>query len=290
MFKKTAKIGSALVLTASLLSPSAFAASSSEEASKLTMSQTTYNKKLQEYNSKEEVKFAKQLQKLSQKEIKKHHTLFQKKIEKFNDDEYNRFIYNYVKDNHLTVGEMTNSLAEVGIEFNKKPKPLYTIDGLSPSDMTLDVYSSKRWDQSYYHLTSSWSSYSESSSATIDLVSVEWDPDDGYYYSSSVGDSSIVTKRDGSQRSNGIYLFNVEDDNYDFDSYATVQVVPSRSGWLDYGSKYTHTYTTYSTSSTGQAYFSFDSTGPSGGFSYTVSQTSKVSDWSRYDDNAVYID
>jgi hypothetical protein len=129
----------------------------------------------------------------------------------------------------------------------------------------------------------------ENKPATLDVLSIEWDPSYGAYYSSVVPSDGITTKKDGSKRANGIYLFNVDDTKYSFDSYCSVLVTANKSGWLNFGSKYTHTFTTYSTSATGAASFAYEGGGLTGGMSYKVTSQSNVSKWDLWEDNAVSI-
>jgi hypothetical protein len=84
-----------------------------------------------------------------------------------------------------------------------------------------------------------------------------------------------------------IYIVYIDDDKFTFDSYASVQVTKKKSGDLNFGTKYTHTYSTTSTSATGQAGIQWDSTGPTGGFTYSVTSQTNVSKWYKYEDNAL---
>lgn len=276
------KIMSALVtltLSLTILTPSSFAEGN------LSLDK-------QQYENKEEVVLAKQLQSADRQLSKLNKDNLQREINNLSDDQYLRFMHNFVLNNDDSIEEMEDKLNAVGIEFSMNEKDNSEFQILSgPSDIELSVYSSKRALDSYWYLTSSWdyASY-ESKPATLDIVSIEWDPEYGEYYSSSVPSDRITTKKDGSKRlDGGIYLFNVDDGYLSFDSYCSVQVTPKKSGWLNYGSKYTHTYTTSSTSATGEADFRFDSTGPSGGITYSVEKQYNVSDWEKYEDNAVSV-
>jgi hypothetical protein len=248
----------------------------------------------EEYYSKEEVKLAEELKKLDASQIEKKKKHFTKKIASLTDVEFNRFTHNFISNNDSTELEKQHKLELVGVEFEEMDKEeLGTIEIMGtitdPSDIPLSVYSTKRSTQSYWHLTSSWDAVTwESNHATLDVVSVEWDPAYGSYYSSSVPTDGVVTKKDGSQRLKGIYTFNVNDDAFTFDGWAAVQVKRVKSGTLEFASKYTHTYSTTTTSKTGAASISYDSAGIAGGYTYSVTSTSSVESWEQYEDNALY--
>ncbi len=184
--------------------------------------------------------------------------------------------------------DMTNLLQELNVKFSMKDKKndIGTLE-VRPQDLTLSVYSAKRGGDAYYRIYSQWNAPSEWRPATDDIVSLEWDPEYGEYWSSNVGDTSKVYKRDGSQRLKGAYLFGVDDEFFDFDSYVVVYVVPKKSGWLNYGSKYSHTYATDDVTYSGGAYFEWSTTGPTGGISYNVTTREKESSWPKWEDNAV---
>ncbi|MFS1514571.1 hypothetical protein VQL36_19390 [Chengkuizengella sp. SCS-71B] len=239
------------------------------------------------YNSKKEVQLAKKLQKMSEKEIKKDQKFFLNQINKLTDPEFDRFMYNFVKDNYQSVQEMTENLKLLDVEFSmieEKDKNKVSIASLtSTSDMDLTIYASKRGGQAWYNLQSIWLTGSEESPGTYDVVSVEWDPTFSEFYDAAVGTG--VSKKDGSKRLSGSYLFNVEDDD-DFDSYAVVRVIPKKSsGRFHYGTKYSHTYATVETAVTGTATISWSATGPTGGASYGVTLSQGNAAWDLWDDN-----
>lgn len=127
-----------------------------------------------------------------------------------------------------------------------------------------------------------------------DLVSLEWDTAYADYYDSS-GDGTYTSV---AGRAAGIVLFNLDDDllaNGDR-CYGTVRVDPVQNGTMEYGSKFTHIYTTIL--ATGSASWNFapsaqlNSMGViSLGLSYTmgfsVSVGTSTAQWSLWTDNAV---
>lgn len=84
-------------------------------------------------------------------------------------------------------------------------------------------------------------------------------------------------------------MFNVYDYKYNFYSYVAVYVTKKTSGWLDFATKFTHTYNTTSTTTTGSANFQWAGTGPTGGITYTVTTSTIEAKWEKFEDNAVYL-
>lgn len=165
--------------------------------------------------------------------------------------------------------------------------------GTSPSDYDLTVTAFKRSNSTRIYMQ--WilvANEEEVFVGPLDYVSLEWDTAYGTYYSTSTGgDGCTVQGRDA-----GIVLFNVEDDKLSEGSYVygTVQVTPIALGWMEFGSKFVHTYT--STNISGSATYSYTpsisatgSLGLSYTNSYTVNVSSSTSSWQRWVDNAVNI-
>lgn len=170
----------------------------------------------------------------------------------------------------------------------------YNGHGTSPSDYELFVASTKRSNSNRIYLSCVLTvNAKEWYPGPLDFMSLEWDTAYGKYYSSATGgDGCTVQGRDA-----GIVLFNVEDDKLfsgDY-IYGTVQVEPISSGWMEYGSKFVHTYTSFNVS--GSASYSFtpsasvSGTGGGLGLSYTktylVNVSSSTSQWQLWADNAV---
>lgn len=167
--------------------------------------------------------------------------------------------------------------------------------GTSPSDYTHTVYSFKRGGSKIYYLQ--WSltaNESESFPGPLDYCSLEWDNSYASYYLSS-GDDVMTTVQ---AKNTGIVLFNVEDSDLDKGeyTYGTVQVTPKKSGWMEYGSKFVHTYTSLLVSGSATVSFSpspslssqGESTlGVSGNFGFTVNVGSQTKQWQIWADNAV---
>jgi len=235
---------------------------------------------------------ASEITKLDKQTLKANQRALKKQVDTLSDTEFDKFMHNYVKENknYLSSSELTNRLNMLGIEFSMKDRatPEFSAQAIGVDQITLSSYSAKRGGDSYYRLYISWdSSVSEARPGSYDLVSIEWDPTVGAYYDANVGDTTKATKRDGSRRTSGIYLFNVLDNKLDFDTYATVYVTPKKSGWLEYGSKYTHTYSKTSTSTTVGAAFNYATAGSTGGLTYNVTLSETEASWDKWDDNAV---
>ncbi|QJX80219.1 hypothetical protein [Priestia megaterium] len=285
MLKKTFAVVATLGLSASIFGGSAYAQNSTENKPGTVQ----YEKALKEYESKEEVQLALDVKDSNLKDIKAEKSELTEQVEDLSDPEFDRFLHNFVIKNDDTVKEKKEKLNLLGVKFDQKEEnKVKTMAITDPARIKLTVYSAKRGGQNYYHLGVSWISKDfETKPATLDVVSLEWNPKYGKFYTASAAPGGVTTKRDGSKYDKGIYLFNVNDSKLIFDSYATVQVTKKKAGWLEYGAKYTHTYSTTSKTTTGQAGIGFDSTGPNGGYSYSVTKTTNVSSWPKYDENAV---
>lgn len=288
MLKKTFAVVATLGLSVSIFGGSASYAQTSP-ANKLE--QIQQQKAEEEYKAKEEVQLAEEVKDDSIENIEEQSEELTEEVADLDDEEYSRFMHNYVSENNESTEEMQEKLDLLGVEFvPQEEKKVETMAIKDPSRLSLSVYSSKRAGKKYWYLQTSWRSKEiEFNPATLDVVSMEWDPKIGKFYTATAGGKGVTTKRDGSKRLKGIYLFNVNDDKTIFDSFASVQVTKNKKGWLEYGAKYTHTYSSTKKTKTGQAGINFDSTGPVGGYSYSVTKTSYVSSWPRYNENAVYL-
>ena len=190
------------------------------------------------------------------------------------------------------------ALAEIDTELVSEPTLVEcggnaVARGTYPSDYDLTVSSFKRSNSTRIYMQ--WiltANAEEEFVGPLDYVSLEWDTAYGTYYLSSAGGTGCTVQG----RDAGIVLFNVEDDKLTVGSYVygTVQVTPIATGWMEFGSKFVHTYTT--TDVSGSATFSYTpsiSTTGSLGLSYTNSFTVNVSNstgnWQRWVDNAVNI-
>ena len=164
---------------------------------------------------------------------------------------------------------------------------------LGPSYYEFYVYSFKRGNSNDHSLQ--WQIHNTSYElcpGTLDFVSIEWDTQYADYYRSSA-DEEFSTVR---ARGNGIILFNLEDDKMGFSEYTagTVVVSPIKSGTMEFGSKFVHTYTESATeSSTASTNFvasaSLGSNGLSLGLSYTegyvVTTNYYTATWQKWADN-----
>ncbi len=194
-------------------------------------------------------------------------------------------------------------LEELDTVIVSEPMLVPTIRGTLPSQYELSVYAFKRGNSDNYYLQ--WKlevNSKEYRPGPLDFVSLEWEATRGSYYSSS-GDS---TRIDGdsvtmvSSRKTGIVMFNVEDESMNSGdyTYGTVIITPTEAGWLEFGSKYVHTYTLSDVS--GSASFAFKpavelstsgeaSLNVSGNYGFTVNVDNYTEEWSLWEDNAVDI-
>lgn len=242
------------------------------------------------YSQKKEVLLAEDISDASNSQIINNLSSYESQIQNLSDEEFDRFIYNIVKENQNNLDEVKANLDLVGVTLNLDEStdvgisPFY----IKPSQMTLTAYSSKRTGDSYWRISSMWdASVSEVYASTIDVVSLEWNANVGSYYDAAVPSGGPVTKKDGSKSSSGVYLFNVEDDNLNFDSYATVYVTKKTSTALSYGTKFVHTYSTVSTTVGGSASINYEKGNITGGLSFDVSISTNQQKWSLWDDNVL---
>ncbi|MEY9980203.1 hypothetical protein [Lysinibacillus sp. RC79] len=200
------------------------------------------------YSQKKEVIMANDFSNASNSQIITNLSFYKKQILNLTDEEFDRFMFNVVKDNQNNLDEVKANLELVGVTLNIDNKGAdvgIEPAAIKPSQMTLTAYSTKKSGDSFWRLNTSWTTngVSEVYASTIDVVSIEWNANDGTYYDAAVP-GSPVSKRDGSKSSSGVYLFNVEDDKLNFDSYATVYINKKTNNALSYGTKYIHTYST----------------------------------------------
>lgn len=166
---------------------------------------------------------------------------------------------------------------------------------LDPTDYTLTVYSAQRaGSKNTYLMWSIHANKNEWLPGPLDYVSIEWDTQYASYHSST-GDGEFSTVQG---RSDGIVLFNVQDQDLDKDdyTYGYVIVSPKKSGWMEYGSKFVHTYTKYIIGGSASASFAPSvSIGANGEASlnleytmgFTVTLGVNTGQWQLWDDNAV---
>lgn len=193
------------------------------------------------------------------------------------------------------------ALAELDTELVSEPTVVEggsnsLVRGTSPSDYELTVSAYKRGNSERLYLQ--WmltANASEWFPGPLDYVSLEWDTAFASYYLSSAGGDGCTVQG----RETGIVLFNVEDDQLSSGDYVygTVQVEPITGGWMEFGSKFVHTYTSLNVSgSASYAYVSSASASAVGGSlglsytkTYTVNVDSETHQWQRWADNAVSV-
>ena len=240
-------------------------------------------------NEIEEVVLANEFNNASIKELNKQSYDYKNKIQELSDEEFDRFIFNVVSDNNKDIKELEKNLELVGVELNMNDtNSLITPFEIRPSQMTLQAYATKRSGDNFWRLQSQWTTgRTELYEASHDVVSIEWDPSVASYYDAAVPSGNIVTKRDGSNRANGIYLFNVDDRLY-FDSYATVYVTKKSNSALHFGTKYVHTYSEVNSTFSLSANVNYQKGSPSGGATFTVNTQTNEASWPLWEDNILY--
>ncbi|QDX93422.1 hypothetical protein EEL30_14650 [Brevibacillus laterosporus] len=246
--------------------------------------------------------FAENILQLDEQELKEDATSLTNQVDRMTDEEFDKFIVTFTKEFKGTPDEAKQELSLLDIEYSTKEvehssiasskkaeHPSVASSDLEAADLEFSITQSKRGKDSFYRLISTFGAkYAVFDHGSYDLVSIEWDPDVASYYEAVVGDEKRASLRDGSKRKQGIYMFNVYDYREDFDTYAAVYVEPKVKGkWLEYGSKYTHTYVTKGSGSSGQASFEFGRGSIGTSLSYTVNPSSSESSWEKWDDGAV---
>ena len=213
-------------------------------------------------------------------------------IAELSDEEFDRFLYNVVKNNDENFEVLKEKLDEVGVEFESTPNEdgMISINAVASNQLTLTSYSSKRAGDSFWRISGSWdASAAEVYAATEDAVSIEWNPAVGVYYGSTA-DFNVTSVSDVGKAAPGTVLLHVVDSAINFDGYATVYVTKKSSGVgnLFHGVKYIHTYTTISANIGGEAGISFEKGGPTGGLTFTVQTQTNEKSWQKWDDNDLY--
>ena len=216
--------------------------------------------------------------------------------------DYETAVAEIMRDYEKNPAAAKAALVELDTELIGEPKGVDYIDGkpvyqgaigtrkTNPTDYTLTVYSMKRGNSPNYHLQ--WRldcNKTETRPGSLDFVSLEWDTAYAKYYSAS-GDGTYSSV---AGRNNGIVLFNLEDDELKKDGWAqgTVYVTPEVAGEMAYGSKFTHSYTERTTTSTMSHKFepSYQvpkSLGLTYTFGYTVTASASTLTWDIWADNA----
>lgn len=198
----------------------------------------------------------------------------EQEINAMSDDEYVAFIQNVVVDKTMEYNEKQNRLKKIGVTLSIQNE-LIRKPTASNSDTKLEVYYSHRTGQSYYYITA-WVSALRNLSTDADeedIISIEWDPTKATYYNTT--DGINTSPRDGDQKNNGIYLFNLYDKNLTASTqYAicSVLVVPKTSDiTIDIASKYCRTYEKDNISWSGGVNFTYNpSSGITGGGTFSL--------------------
>ncbi|MED4568541.1 hypothetical protein P9302_03480 [Brevibacillus agri] len=241
-----------------------------------------------DYSSLSSKELAKKVLSLSDTQAKSQQQSLKSAIANLSDEEFDAFVHNLVMQNNGTDEELSDKLKPLGVELETKKNSKIGTTAFQAADINLEVTSAKRTGQSYYRLIASWDPEdNEFYPATYDLLSIEWDPTVGQYYDYNVGSTKYVTARDGSERKNGIYLFNVHDYQLDFGSYAAVYVSKKKNATLDFGARYVHTYETRTWGTNFEANFSYAKTGPTGGLSFKLTPTKTEKSWQVWKDEAL---
>lgn len=179
-------------------------------------------------------------------------------------------------------------------------KPSNSTLGTNPTDYTLSVYASQKADDFdiIYLQFFIYSYRDEWFSGPLDFASIEWDTQYASYYLSN-GDSNMSTVQG---RSNGIVLFNIQDNKLDNGTYTygTVRVrkIYGQHGEMEFGTKFVHTFKKLLL--TGSVSTSFSpsidlqnsgeySLGLTYTYGYVVNYDFNTDVWQLWNDNAVFL-
>lgn len=245
--------------------------------------------------SSEVTKTAKEESSKVTKSDKEEAKKIKKKTDNLSDKEFDDFIVDYINTNIKTVEDIEKTqeiLNLADIELNdidtKKHQEIGNTRYISPSYVELTSYSVRRGGDTYNRLFGQIvHNATEWSCASLDLLSLEWDYTKATYYGTTTSD--FVTYMDGSNRNKGICLFNVDDyEMYAGDYvYAVVYVVPKVKGvWIEYASKYIHTFGTTEVNWNVGGNIGYTNTGATAGLTFSISGKNSEQSWSMYSDNA----
>lgn len=218
-------------------------------------------------------------------------------IAAMSDDEYVSMIANFSVDSEkdgYTFQQKKIALEKVGVDYENESKEIpITRGGEKSSSATLYVNTSKRAGQAYCYTTASVVAKEKfTNTGSEDVLSVEWNPStyhsSGYYGVSTPADGHC-TYMDGSNRSRGIVLFNLDDDYLNGNGkscYASVLNYCTNQVAHKYAAKYVHTYdsTSYNWTIGGNIGYS-EKSGANGGLTFAVSGTSIGKTWQLFASN-----
>ncbi len=209
-------------------------------------------------------------------------------------------IMSHYDDNPKLAKQALNAIDVVLIQEPTVTYYNHTDGGISPYGINPTDYSFSVYGYSHKVSTNIWlqwrvdSNRNEWFSGPLDYVSLEYDTAVASYISSN-GDENMSTVK---AKNTGIVLFNVEDSKLKKNTYTYGSVnVKAQSGkWLNFGSKYVHTYTSFLVS--GEASYAFSpssalkssgegSLGLSYTFGYKVNVGTNTSKWQIWTDNSI---
>lgn len=214
-------------------------------------------------------------------------------VKKLSDKDFDRFIVDYlVKEDDKKVAK--EKLAQLDVQISEPKAGTIQPLSLEAWDLDLSVTAAKRGGESFWRLIAYYTPNGlETYPASYDALSVTWDPSQASYYSYSVSSSTNSSLKNYSQKNNGIIVFNVYDKKFVYGNtyYDAAYVTPKISSeWLDFGAKYVHTYTTYSTTVTLNPAISYTYPGlVSGSMDFTLTLAQQESSWDKADTNAIWI-
>jgi hypothetical protein len=232
-----------------------------------------------------------------------------RQVKSMSNYDFDNFVAKYIGaaqvDQFEDVVEVLNKL---DIEVNKptreyksfkktaSTKNKVTIAALGASYCEVTITSAKRSGESFYRIISTYGikddgkiyQTKEEKPGTYDVIGVFFDPSYFSYYGNNNSSGSRNSLKDTSQKDSGTILFNAYD-QYMVDGetdWVAVYATKKASGAAYYATKWTHTWSTKSTSSSNTASVTFGGPGIiSGTIGYSVTTTDTEGKWEIMADN-----
>lgn len=215
-------------------------------------------------------------------------------ISNMSDDEYVKMISNFTNDSiekGYTFYQRKQALENVGVIYEGETEVSLpsTRGGDKSSSATLYLNNSKRIGQGYCYTTVTVTAKERFTDVSSeDLLGIEWDESTykGDYYGVSTPSDGHCTYMDGSQRNNGLVLFNLDDSYLSANGakcFASVLIGCDGKTGHKFASKYVHTYNGRDFTWTVGGNVTYDKNGGvGGGATFQVTSIPNAKSWQLY--------
>lgn len=165
------------------------------------------------------------------------------------DDDFDDAVVQYINEHEgeMSFEEIQSKLAQAGVQVTRQDETGVQDRAINHNSIKQKIYTLRRAAENKMWITSEltftqhepyWGGY--------DALSIEWESSKASYYGVSPN-NDFVTYADGSQRLNGLVLFNVDDDAIAENQgiVTSVIVIPKSSAtgsWMEIGTRIVHTY------------------------------------------------